>query len=220
VGTTVLEPPRAQTPGGSPPAPPPRHDDGGSSGNGNGNERPRSDPGRIAILGMWVALVPIGMLFMAFVSAYVVRQGVGGNWTPGPVPQILWVNTVLLAASSLALEWARARVRRGGTARTAASAALFLGLAFVAGQVLAWVELRARGVGISASPHTSFFYLMTIAHALHVAGGLVALAAAAAAPPRGYARAPIGLILHVTAIYWHFLLLLWIFLFVLLRYWR
>jgi cytochrome c oxidase subunit 3 len=136
------------------------------------------------------------------------------------VPPILWVNTLLLAASSVALELARAALRAGRSARPFTVAAFLLGLAFVAGQVLAWIDLRASGIGIAASPHTSFFYLMTMAHALHVAGGMVALAVAAAAGPRGAVRASLDVILHVTAIYWHFLLVLWLFLFALLRFWR
>jgi cytochrome c oxidase subunit 3 len=223
-GTTVLEPPVERTDAG----PPPVRRGGGGGGGGGGRGRGgdggdpdrRRDPGRIAILGMWVALVPIGMLFMAFVSAYVVRHGVGQSWTPGNVPGLLWVNTALLGASSVALETARARVRSGGTARGWTAGALFLGLAFVAGQVLAWFDLRARGIGISATPHASFFYLMTAAHALHVAGGLIALAAAAAYPPRGWRHASLEVVLHVTAIYWHFLLALWVVLFALLRFWR
>jgi cytochrome c oxidase subunit 3 len=220
VGTNVLDPPVERTGTGPPPV---RRGGGGSGdgrgGNGRDPER-RRDPARIAVLGMWVALIPIGMLFMAFVSAYVVRHGLGTSWTPGRVPNLLWVNSALLAASSFALEAARARVRHKRPARGWTTAAFLLGLAFVAGQVFAWFDLRANGIGIATSPHASFFYLMTAAHALHVAGGLVALGAAAAYPQQGWKRAPLGLVLHVTAIYWHFLLVLWVVLFALLRFWR
>jgi cytochrome c oxidase subunit 3 len=219
MGTDVLDPPHDSARGGPPVPPTARRGGRGPGGDGDRRRQP-SDPHRIAVLGMWVALVPIGMLFMAFVSAYIVRQGVGGNWIAGPVPAILWVNTILLGASSFALEAARRRVRDGRSARPFVLAAFFLGLAFVAGQVFAWLDLRASGIGIAASPHTSFFYLMTIAHALHVAGGMVALVLAAIAPPAGFKRAPMGTLLHVTAIYWHFLLVLWLLLFALLRFWR
>jgi cytochrome c oxidase subunit 3 len=159
------------------------------------------------------------MLFLAFVSAYIVRHGIGG-WMPGTLPPILWLNTAILALSGLALERARAIDRRGGSARRWVWVVLGLGIAFVAGQLEAWFSLRAMGVGIATTPHSSFFYLLTGAHAAHVAGGLVGLAAVATWPARGVHGLGIGTALRVIAIYWHFLFLLWLMLFAVLSIWR
>lgn len=177
-------------------------------------------PGSTAVLGMYVALVPILVLFLAFLAAYIVRRDVGRSWTPGPLPRILWLTTAILAASSLALERARAVHRRGENARRWVAGTLALGLAFVAGQAVAWWEMLGDGVGIAATPHASFFYVLTGAHALHVAGGLAALGAAVVWPTRGWRGADHGIALRVVAIYWHFLLLLWCVLFAVLSIWR
>ena len=69
-----------------------------------------------ADLGIWVALAPVLMLFLAFVSAYVVRQGLGSNWSAIPVPKLLWGNTLVLLISSIFLERARHLVRTDDSA--------------------------------------------------------------------------------------------------------
>jgi cytochrome c oxidase subunit 3 len=166
---------------------------------------------------MWVALVPMAMLFLAFVSAYVVRHTMGTQWTPGAVPGILWLNTAILFASSALLERARGVLRAGRPVRPWLGATLGAGLLFVGGQLVAWQELRAAGYGFSATPHSSFFYMMTGAHAVHVAGGLLGLGIATAWPAASPRR---GVALQVLAIYWHFLAVLWLGLFALLGLWR
>lgn len=230
--TPVLDAPRENVQaGGPPPEPPPSGDGGGGDrGDGGGGDRGGgggdSDPGRgsgtqhVAILGMWIALIPILMLFLAFVSAYIVRHGLGTEWAPGSMPPIVYANTVILGLSSLLLERSRAVERAGGYARPWIAVTFLLGVTFVIGQVFAWQNLRERGMTFSATPYASFFFVMTIAHAVHVAGGLVGLGLASLWPPQGWRGQSLALILRVNAIYWHFLGCLWLLLFMLLQFWR
>jgi cytochrome c oxidase subunit III len=226
VPSSTLDPPRHETRRGGP-TPPDAGGPGGGGGGENGDsERRRRGPMNVAVLGMWVALAPILMLFLAFASAYVVRHGVGWGWTPGPLPHILYLNTVVLFASSLALERARAVQRAAGgagsrvvadrNARRWVMVTLALGVIFVAGQSVAWLEVHQLGFHMSTTPHTSFFYVLTVSHAIHVLGGLAGLVAVIRWPEAGWRRASLGVALQVIAIYWHFLFALWLGLFALL----
>lgn len=201
---------------GQPPQPP-RY----GNGNGGGEGPARGGP-HVAVLGIWVALAPILVLFLAFVSAYIVRQGLGSDWRAIPVPGLSWANTLVLLCSSALLERGRRVVRNSAGAMNARPwflATLFCGMAFVVGQGLVWNQLWARGIGISSSAHSSFFYLLTGAHAVHLAGGLLALTAAAFWPASRFGMSR-EIVARVTAIYWHFMGILWVGLFLVLSFWR
>ncbi len=178
-------------------------------------------PERTYRLGMWFALTGIVMLFAAFTSALVVRKGMSFDWVPVRVPRILWLNTFVLLASSGALELSR-RCLRAGAAKAFIrwlSAALVLGLGFLAGQLIAWRELAARGIYLASNPSSSFFYVLTAAHGLHLLGGVVALSYVVFRGRRialGQARRTP---LDVTAIYWHFMDVLWICVFYVILNW-
>ena len=161
---------------------------------------------------MWVALAPILMLFLAFVSAYIVRKGLGDDWTSASLPKLLWLNTAALLTSSALFERGRAMLGKGQPARPWFLATLGLGLFFVLGQLLAWRDWSQQGLGIGATPQSSFFYVLTGTHAVHVCGGLLALAVTAV-----MAR---PLVARLAAIYWHFMGILWIGLFLFLGVWR
>jgi cytochrome c oxidase subunit 3 len=157
------------------------------------------------------------MLFIAFTSAYMLRRQEAG-WTPIVLPAVLWLNTAVLLASSGTLEWARGRAARDDQAglRQALGWTAGLGAAFVLGQVVAWRQLVRQGVYIASNPHSSFFYLLTGAHGLHLLGGLAALAVVLV---RAYQRRYTSeehTGLNVFALYWHFLDGLWLYLFALL----
>ena len=134
--------------------------------------------------GIWVVLASITMSFAAFTSALIVRQGAGTDWRHLTLPPILYLNTLVLLASSVTLEVARRRVGAfmGGRGDQVANPArwlyitLCLGLLFVAGQYAAWIQLRAQGVFLATNPNSSFFYVLTAVHAVHVSGGLGGLA--------------------------------------------
>jgi cytochrome c oxidase subunit 3 len=170
-----------------------------------------------AKLGLCVFLAVAGSLFALFISAYLMRRHMM-DWSPLPVPRVLWLNTGVLALSSAALEWARRAERRGRPdgARAGLVAGGVLALVFVAGQLLAWRQLAAAGYLLAANPANSFFYLVTAVHGLHVLGGLVALGVTTARAWRHDAAGRLRLGIDLCALYWHFLLVAWLALLMLL----
>jgi cytochrome c oxidase subunit 3 len=181
-------------------------------GSGGGGEVPQ----RAYITGITVALAAILMFFMALISAYIVRKGFpNSGWRPLEMPRILWLNTLVLLVSSATIARARRLLRSGNTAgfRQWWWATTALGMAFLWGQVVAWRELAAQGVYLASNPSSSFFYLFTAAHGLHLAGGVIALVAVAVRQPHRLTR---GTAVEVTSIYWHFMDGLWVFLFLIL----
>ncbi len=176
----------------------------------NGFDHETALPWNSAQLGVWALLATLSMLFAGFTSAYLVRRA-GLDWQPIPMPPVLWLNTGLLLLSSLTMETARARDKQGraDALRRWLLATTLLGVAFLAGQLFAWRQLVAQGVFVPTSPHSSFFYMLTGVHGLHVLGGLAALVYA-------LGRAWRSLALQLCAAYWHFVDLVWLYLFLLL----
>jgi cytochrome c oxidase subunit 3 len=171
--------------------------------------------------GIWVALAAISMTFAALTSALVVRKGGAVDWRHLTLPSILYFNTLVLLASSVTLEVARRRTAafmRGLKDKAANPAlwfniTLFLGLVFVAGQYVAWRQLSAQGVYLATNPSSSFFYVFTAAHALHVLGGLGGLLRVIRKLHNGSLR---RITLDATSRYWHFMDVLWVYLLLLL----
>lgn len=191
-----------------PPTPPPSLPDDGDGGQGLFGDTRRF--GLLAFMGT------VSMLFVGFTSAYIVRRA-SADWRPLAAPLLLWVNSIVLLASSATLEGARRRFRgwdlRGAQVLVAATGAL--GLLFVLGQLGAWRALAAQGVFLASNPHSSFFYMLTGLHALHLLGGLVWFATVAVRMRR-MAFAPGTDALGLFALYWHFLSALWLYLLYLL----
>ena len=173
-----------------------------------------------ASTGIWVVLAAITMSFAAFTSALIVRQGTA-PLVRITLPPVLFLNTLLIIASSVTLELARRRIAtfKGGVRDQAASPArwlyvtLFLGLLFVAGQTFAWMQLKSRGIGLATNISYSFFYVLTVAHALHVFGGLGGLVRVIAKLNKSVLRRST---LDATSRYWHFMGVLWVYLLLLL----
>ncbi|MBI3895057.1 MAG: cytochrome c oxidase subunit 3 [Acidobacteria bacterium] len=175
-----------------------------------------------ADLGLWGLLATVAMLFAGFTSAYLVRR-VSGDWQPIAPPGLLYVNTIILLLSSITLEVARLSRRSGR--QTAfhfwTSASTLLGMAFLGGQVLAWRQLQVMGIFLPTSAHSSFFYLLTGLHGVHLLGGVFGLLYAIRRA-WSYDSDPVfePAALRLTAFYWHFLTGIWIYLFFLLFVWR
>lgn len=168
-------------------------------------------------LGLWMFLATVTMLFAAFTSAYVVRRS-GSDWRHVSLPSILWLNSLVLAASSVAVEVGSLRGGRGHWRSSGAAilTALALGVGFLCGQVVAWRQMVAAGVYLPTSPHSSFFYMLTGAHAVHVVAALVVLAWGGVATvfgsldPRTWAAR-----MSLCRTFWHYLGAVWLFLFAL-----
>src|SRR5271167_1132687 len=173
-----------------------------------------------ASTGIWVGLAAITMTFAAFTSALIVRQGTA-PLVHITLPPVLYLNTLLIIASSITLEVARRRIASfmGGVSHQAAGPArwlyltLFLGLLFVAGQTFAWTQLKSQGFGLATNISYSFFYVLTVAHALHVSGGLGGLVRVIWKLHRSVLRRST---LDATSRYWHFMGALWLYLLLLL----
>jgi cytochrome c oxidase subunit III len=212
MSTTTLSPPPAQ----APPLPP--------EGNAIGfSVIAKSRPPDASQSGIWVGIFAITMSFAAFTSALLVRQG-SGDWIHLVVPPLMYVNTGLLLVSSLTLERSRRTIARALEVESNAlrsslrwlGVTLALGLAFVLGQFLAWGELAARGLYLATNPNSSFFYVFTGMHAIHVLGGIAALVyliGRIAGSRSAFRRST----LDCTAIYWHFMGGLWLYLLFVIR---
>jgi cytochrome c oxidase subunit 3 len=198
------------------PPPPPTEGFGGSGGG-----RPGGASRRASLTGIFVLIAGIVMFFGAFTSAMVVRRGLGGDWVSTPLPPILWWNTLVLLGSSAALEMARRGLRRGERGRFNLwwTSGMALGAVFLAGQYIAWQNLRAAGIYLATNPSSSFLYLLTVLHALHVIGGVAALAYIDMQALRLRLGPGKRTAVDVAGIYWHFLAGLWIYLLLLFRFW-
>lgn len=219
---TVLQPPKSELNQN----PPPRRD--GGSGGGFRNLAPAGGPVRLikdqpatpTRTGIWVGLAAIAMSFAALTSALYVREGSGYlDWTHLSLPPILWFNTVALILSSVTLQLARRHVAaymRGQESRRSISslwlnATMLLGLTFVVGQYLAWLNLRAQGFYLPTNPNSSFFYVLTGVHVIHVLGGLGGLGRVML-KFRNSAHPLRRSTMDATSYYWHFMGVLWIYL--------
>lgn len=173
----------------------------------------RAERRQINRLGLLVGLGAITMLFAAFTSAYLVRSG-GADWVAIPLPAVLWMGTGLLALSSGTLELARRAFAAGNAVgfRSWSALTAALGTGFLAGQFASWRALNEAGLYLQSNPKSSFFFVLTGVHAVHLAAGVVALLAlfglaAAGRLVPGKSDAP-----TLTAIYWHFVGGVWLYL--------
>ena len=187
------------------------------------------------------------MLFVSFTSVYVMRRGLPTlddrtgsyvhDWLQVSLPTtLLLVNTVLLLLSSITVELARRQITRQAALAPVRSIpgvsigkernfpwlriTILLGLAFLTGQWMAWRELGNRGFYLATSPSSSMIYVLTGAHALHLAGGLLVLLYAGATALRHKAVEDRRIVVDVTAWYWHFMALVWLYIFGLLEFVR
>src|SRR5579862_2138560 len=170
-----------------------------------------------ASTGIWVGLFAIGMTFAALTSALVVRKGGASDWRHFTIPSILYLNTIVLIASSVTLEISRRQIAAymGGLRSKVAHPGrwlyitLALGLLFIFGQYVAWRQLSAQGLYLATNPSSSFFYVLTAAHVLHITGGLGGLIRVLRKLGNFTLKRST---LDATSRYWHFMDVLWIYL--------
>jgi cytochrome c oxidase subunit III len=160
--------------------------------------------------GIWVGIFAIIMSFAALTSALLVRQG-SGEWSHIVLPSILYANTVILLLSSFTMEMSRRALARSAGVSAWIAITLLLGLSFVAGQYLAWRHLAAQGLYLATNPNSSFLYVFTGMHALHLLGGIAVLVYLLGRVIGGHSSLRHHL-LDNTAVYWHFMGGLWLYL--------
>ncbi len=207
----------------------PQPPNGGGGDNNQWRARRDGAPQQYRI-GMWLALAAILMMFAALSSAYVFRSTrTMQSWQAFEVPRLLWVSTGLILLSSATFEAARRALKkeRGDVYRRWLGVSLCLGLGFLISQLLAWRQLVGQGIYLATNPHSSFFYLLTGLHALHLLGGILGLSVlllrarrAAREPDSRLMQAKRGAIADAMGLYWHFMDGLWVYLFALLFLWR
>ncbi|MBZ5547586.1 MAG: hypothetical protein LAO22_06425 [Acidobacteriia bacterium] len=193
---------------------------------------------RRARLGLAVAMTPILMLFISFTAAYLVRRGfltfdLSNNayvrtWLPVRLPWFwLLANSAVLILSSVSIEFARRDITRQSALAPLQSipgislgderhfpwlgVTTVLGCTFLAGQLFLWSQLAARGFHLNTSPSSSFVYFLTGMHALHLAGGALALAFADVATLLHRPIESRRIVVDITAWYWHCMTGLWIY---------
>lgn len=220
---------------------------GGSGGRGGGDDVPYRERLRRYRMGVLLGLTSVVMLFVSFTTVYAARKAGAvwdparndyvSNWVPLVFPiRILLANTAILLISGVTLEFAR----RGAATDVALApiakipgisvsdraslpwtyATIVLGLTFLAGQYYAWLQIAALNSNLSTSLSSGFFFLLTGVHAVHLLGGILALLYAGAST---FLRRPPEtrrIIIDVTAWYWHFMALLWVYIFGLLYFAR
>ena len=151
--------------------------------------------------------------FALILSAYALRMDYG-DWVPLAEPGLLWANTVVLVAASVAFQWTRNAALAGGpNVRTGLAVSGLLTFGFLFGQVVAWTQLVAAGLTLTGNPANAFFYLLTAAHGVHILGGLYVWARAMLRVMGGRPDESITQSIELCTIYWHFLLLVWLVLF-------
>ena len=187
---------------------------------------PLKSPASPSQTGVWVGIAAITMSFAAYSSALIVRQGANPDWQHFTLPRILFFNTLVVLASTATLYAARPRgsasVDRSGTV-TALDAphlnwlyvTILLGFLFLAGQILAWRNLVDQGITLASGPSSSFFYLLTAMHGLHLLGGLAGLLYVVYRVLRTTTDRAVRTF-KAASLYWHFMTVLWLYLFALL----
>ena len=200
--------------GGGGPTPPAGGDGGGD---GDGSRRPRKPPQRRYSTAIKLGMISILVFFLGLCSAFLALKWVSQTWAPLHLPKILLLNTALLLVSSYTLERARRRLWAIDFSgfRKLWRATTILGILFLAGQLIAWLQLVAMGVYIASNQATSFFYIFTAAHAVHLLGGVAALLYVAVSD---FEKGKISrqTAVEITSYYWHFMDGLWVVLLVLL----
>jgi len=235
--TVSIDDPRTST-GGDGALPPDWGSDGGNFDSSFFDTRLRR-----ARLGLIVGLTGIAMIFISFTSAYVVRQGLPTldprtnlllhDWFPVPLPKLLFLNTVVLLISSVTMELARRQAARKALVQFSSipgvnvdakeemswlALTVVLGLSFLAGQWMAWRELAANGFYVASSPSSSFVYLLTGMHGIHLFGGVVALLSAGLASLLRRSADSQSILVDVSGWYWHFMAVLWVYILCLLEF--
>jgi cytochrome c oxidase subunit 3 len=169
----------------------------------------------------WLFIISIVMLFASQTSAYLVRRA-EGNWMEFTVPIIFYYSTAVLVLSSafLHLAYLSAKKDNFSSLRVFISIAFGAGMVFLVMQYYGWQDLQEQGVFLKGNPSGSFFYVLTGLHGFHLVTGLFVILFAFVAAFRSKINARELNQLEVCNTYWHFLDLLWVYLFVFLLYFR
>lgn len=220
-------------------------DDGGGDDSGGNEDGRLSYRDRLmrCRLGLGLSMISILMLFVALTSAYLIRQhstvmnGNGGSvilWRKLQLPPMLFFNTILLLISSVTLEVARRQLLRRALLAPLAdipgirqeeprsspwlAITVILGIGFLIGQGIAWNILQGQRIFVVGNTSGSFFYMLAGAHAIHLTVGVLALLYALGSELFSWKLETRCLVVDVASWYWHFMAVLWIYIYAIMRF--
>ena len=179
---------------------------------------PLGDSSNTKLIALMTLLAVVTSFFALIMSAYSLRMELG-DWVPLTEPQLLWTNTLMLIVASGVFQWTRNAAVKGQEGRLQPGLIItgVLTMGFVLGQFVAWQQLQNSGQFITSNPSNAFFYFLTGAHAIHILGGLYVWGRATSKVVLGTGEpSAIRRSIELCAIYWHFLLFVWLILFGLL----
>lgn len=163
---------------------------------------------------LWVAIGSILMMFAGLTSAFIVKSN-QSTWVPVEVPKLFWVSTAAILASSLTIQLALRSFKQRSMQqyRTLIGVTFLLGVAFVVLQWLGFQQLwEVQGITFKGGGAGQFLYVIFGLHALHVAGGVIALLVMLIRAFTGLRKLYSPVPVEVAATYWHFVDLLWLYL--------
>ena len=169
---------------------------------------------------LWAGQASIGMFFAGLTSAYIVRKA-EGNWMSFVLPDWFYYSTITIIISSVFMFLAKRKIKQNISATSFIFATFLLGLLFTLFQITGWNSLTNQGIfltGEGSNAAGSFLYVLTLAHLIHLLAGLIALLYSSISSVKGKYSSENHLGLDLTSTYWHFLGLLWIYLFIFLKY--
>ena len=169
---------------------------------------------------LWIGMGSILMFFGGLTSAYIVRKP-EGNWLEFVLPEYFTFSTVIIVLSSVVLFFVKGQLRKNNSAFQLVLSVLLLGLLFTFFQFKGWQQLISQGVyltGEGSNASGSFLYVLTLAHLVHLFGGLIALLYVTIQSKKKVFTLENSLAIDLTSVYWHFLALLWLFVFALLNF--
>ncbi|MBI2281513.1 MAG: cytochrome c oxidase subunit 3 [Bacteroidetes bacterium] len=172
---------------------------------------------------LWIGIVSIVMFFSGWTSAVIVSKGGNGNWLNIELPFAFSLSTIIIVLSSLLFHYGLISIKKDNKKmlKLAVSLTLVLGLLFVVSQFYGWKELYSNGIvatGSSSTNASSFIYLITVFHVLHLLAGIISLIVVSVKSYKEKYNSTNFLGVEVSIIYWHFLGALWIYLFLFLKY--
>ncbi len=173
---------------------------------------------------LYISMVGMLMIFASLTSAYIVRQK-KGDWLNFELPQMFYISTAIIIISSVSINWALAAAKKNDfkSVKWAALTTLLLGIAFTITQFQAWgalVDQKVFFAGKYSNASGSFLYVLTGLHLAHLFGGIIAVFVVWIKSIQQKYNSENLLGIRLCAIFWHFLDLLWIYLFVFLLFQR
>jgi cytochrome c oxidase subunit III len=165
---------------------------------------------------MWVAIASIIMMFAGLTSAYIVKRDQPG-WTGFTMPVLFWYSTAVMLLSSLTVQLSLKSFKERAMLkyRRFLTITFLLGVLFIVMQVLGFNQLWNTGVKLNGAGAGQFMYIIFGLHAVHVLGGVIALLVLFL---KGLSRSNIksynAVPIEVASTYWHFVDILWVYLFI------